>query len=118
MPRATRRENIFVGLGEADVRRSAFSPSAGNGQEQFGLFSDELGLLLRREHQVSVALLHSGKRREDAAAYAEIDRAEVRAFLGPFEAERDAAEILDCHLGSLRAYRRTMSEIEGPTTTM
>ena len=96
-------ENIFVSLGETDMRRSVLSPSAGDGQEQFGLLGDEFRLLLGREHQVSITLLYGGKRGEDAAADAEIDCAEVRTFLGAFEAERDAVEILGVILGYLAA---------------
>jgi len=50
-------------------------------------------LLLRREHQVTVALVLGGERGEDPAGYAEIGRAHMRAFLHRFEAQSNPAEI-------------------------
>ena len=75
------------------------SPSARNRQENIWQLSDEVRLKLRREHQVAVALGLRGERGEDVDSNAEVGRTHVRAFLCPFEAESDAAEIgcSHCH---------------------
>src|SRR5437763_2444159 len=53
-------------------------------------------LLLRRKHQVPVTLRLGGERCKDPAANAEIGRAHMRTLLSPFEAQRDAAKVLNC----------------------
>src|SRR5579872_1401439 len=75
------------------MRRSRSAPAAGDWQEYLRQLPDEVSLQFWSEHQVAVALLDCGKRGEDAASYAEVDRADMRSFFGSFEAQSDAAEI-------------------------
>ena len=60
-------------------------PSAGDGNENVGQFLDECRLLLRRQHQVAVALGYRRERRKNSAANPEVGVAHVRAFFRTFE---------------------------------
>lgn len=73
------------------------SPSTRYRQEELGQLRDESRLLLRREHEVSVALALRGKRGEDSAAHAEIGRAPVGTLFSAFEAEGDSSKVFDIH---------------------
>jgi hypothetical protein len=66
-------------------------------EEDFRGISDECCLLLRREHQVAVALLYMDECGEDVAADAEVGCANVRAFLCAFKRESDAAKVGCAH---------------------
>ena len=79
------------------MRHPHSAPASGDGEEYVGGFGDKQLLLLRREHQVAIALLRVGEGREDFAADAEIDGAHVRAFLYTFQAQGDFAEIGGSH---------------------
>lgn len=68
---------VFVRFRQPDMRRSHAAPSTVNGKKNIWEFSDESGLLLGREHQVSVALCLRSKRRKDPAAHAEIRMAHM-----------------------------------------
>ena len=91
-------ENIFVRSGEADMSSTHASPAAVNGEEDFGEFLDEGGLLLGREHEVAIALLGGSESRKDAASDAEVGATHVGTFFGAFEAKGDAAEVGDVHV--------------------
>lgn len=56
------------------------APTTGNGNKYVRKLCHEFGLHLWGKHKVSIALLLMGKRREDAAADAEVPGAHVRAF--------------------------------------
>ncbi len=73
------------------------APAAFYGDENFGQFFDESGLLFWGDHDVVVALFCGGEGGEDAAVYAEVGTAHVGGFFGAFEAEGDAAEVVDVH---------------------
>jgi hypothetical protein len=73
-----------------------------NGQKNFGQLAHKLRLLLRREHQVTVAFVSGGKGSEDPASHPEISRPHVRAFLCSFEAQRKSAKIRRYHREYLR----------------
>jgi len=90
-------EEVFVGEGEDDMSGAACAPAAFYGDEDFGEFFDEGGLLLGRKHEVAVALFDGGQGSEDAVAHAEVGIAHVGGFLGAFEGEGDAAEVGDVH---------------------
>src|SRR5437667_6988528 len=77
------------------------SPSARNGHEKMGLLLDEVRLLLRREHQVAIALFLRGERREYPAPDAEVGRPHVRALFGAFQTQRNPAKICCIHCASL-----------------
>src|SRR5581483_1911321 len=79
-------KHILTGLREADVRRSRAAPATVDRQEDVGHLADEVSLLLRGEHQVSVSLLLRGESGEDSASNAEIGGAHMRAFFRAFEA--------------------------------
>ena len=65
---------------------AAYAPAAFYGDEDFGEFFDEGGLLLGGEHEVAVALFGGGEGGENAVAYAEVGAAHVGGFFGAFEA--------------------------------
>jgi len=73
------------------------SESARNRQKDFGRILDKRGLLFRSEHQIAVALLLRGERREYSATDPEIGRAHVRAFLGAFQAQGNPSKVCDFH---------------------
>src|SRR5713226_1833761 len=79
------------------------SPSAGNGHENLRLFRNELRLLLRREHQVAVALFLRGERSEDPAPDTEVGRSHMRAFFRAFQAPCNPAKICCIHRAPLRS---------------
>ena len=91
------REHVFVGRCEDDVRRSMASPTASDGQEDFGPFVHEPGLRFRREHQVAVAFVLMRESGEDSAADAEVWRTHVRAFFDAVELEGEPAKVRDGH---------------------
>src|SRR6185503_16496876 len=64
-----------------------------------GLLLDEVRLLLRREHEIPVALLLRGERSEYPAAHTEVGRPHVRALFGTFQAESNPAKIRWSHGG-------------------
>ena len=74
-------ENIFGDGGEADVRCSPPSPTAGNGKEDVRQLGDELSLDFGCQHQIAVAVLLRGEGGKDPAADAVIGCTEVGAFL-------------------------------------
>src|SRR5581483_4582198 len=73
------------------------APPAWNRHKDVRHLRHECSLLLGVQHQIAVSLLHGCESGENAAAHAKIDRAHVRAFLGPVEAERDAAKVIGGH---------------------
>lgn len=79
------------------MRCSVSAPASCDWDEYIGLLGDERGLLLRSEHQVSIALTDGGEPGEDAATDAEIGRAHMGAFLGAFKAQGDSSENFGCH---------------------
>ena len=86
-----------------------FGPTPRNGEEEVGLFRDEIRLLLQREHQVSVALFLRCESGEDSAANAEIGPPHVRALFRAGEAQRNPAKIggiQSRRLLFLRGYRK------------
>lgn len=87
------------------MRCSISSPSSCNWKKDTRLLSDECGLLLGSEQQVSISLLDGGERGENVSAYAEIDRAHVRAFFGTFEAQGDSFEVFRGHPSSLSGFK-------------
>src|SRR5258708_39093630 len=56
------------------------SPSIGDGNENLGPLFHESRLLLRLQHQVSVALLFRGERRKNPACNPEVGLTHVRAL--------------------------------------
>ena len=75
-------DDVFVCEGEVDVCGSASSPTTGYGDEDFGEFFDEGGLLFGGDHDVAVAEFGGGERGEDATADAEVGGAHVGGFFG------------------------------------
>ncbi len=73
------------------------APAAFYGDEDFGQFFDEGGLLLWGDHDVAVALFYGGQGGENSIADAEVGVAHVGGFFGALEAEGDAAEVVDVH---------------------
>ncbi len=90
-------QKIFVSECETHVRGAIAAPSTLNRDEHFGEFFDEGGLLLGCEHQVAVALFAGRESGEDSAANAEVGTPHMGIFFGAFEAEGDAAEVVDVH---------------------
>ncbi len=86
-------EDIFGDGGEADVRCSHPSPTAGNGKEDVRQLGDELGLDFWCQHQVAVAVLLRGEGGKDPAADAEIGRTEMGAFLHFGQTQCETAEV-------------------------
>ena len=82
------------------------APTSRDWQEHLRQFLDECGLLLRREHQIAVALDLEGERGEYSPVYAEIDRAHVGAFHGPFQAQCDPAKICGVHENYFNRWRK------------
>src|SRR5713226_5919304 len=72
-------------------------PSTRDGNEDFGEFLDKRLLLLKREHQVAVALVCRGKRRKDSAAHAEVRIAHVRTLFGTLKAKGNPPEVVYVH---------------------
>jgi len=70
------------------------SPTTRNGDENFGQFLHERRLLLRREHQVSVALVCRGERRKNSAAHPEVRFANVRILFGAMEAKGNPLRVV------------------------
>jgi hypothetical protein len=70
------------------VGHSHPSPPPGDRHKDLWQLLNELGLLFRRQHQVAVALLDRGQRREDPSAHAEIHCTHVRTFLCAVQAQR------------------------------
>jgi hypothetical protein len=68
-----------------------------DGQENFWQFLNKCGLLLRREHQVTVALTLGGERGKDSAANPEVRRPHVGTLFRAFEAKSDPAKISSVH---------------------
>jgi hypothetical protein len=60
-------------------------------------FIDEIGLLLWREHQVSVTFALGRECREDPSVNSEIRRTHMGAFLCTFQAQSDPAKIGGIH---------------------
>jgi hypothetical protein len=79
------------------MRHPHSSPSARDGNENLGQFVDERRLLLRREHQVAVALLLRSERRKNSAAHPEVRVTHVGTFFGTFKAKGDPSEIVCLH---------------------
>jgi len=90
-------DDVFVRDREIDVRGTAASPAAGDGDEDFGEFFDKGGLLLGSDHDVAVAEFCGGEGGEDASADAKIRGAHVGAFFGARDGEGQAAEVVDVH---------------------
>ena len=91
------------------MSRSHTAPPAGYRHEQAGLLRNEIGLLLGREHQVSITLFLRCERGEDPASHAEVGSPHVRALLRAFETQGNSAKIAGIHsrrLLFLREYRR------------
>jgi hypothetical protein len=90
-------------LRQANVSRSHLSPPSWNGQEEFRQFQNKFRLLVWGEHQVPIPLTLRSEGGKDPASYPEIGRPHVGAFLRPFEAQGNPAEIGCIHLESLPA---------------
>src|ERR1700722_16622549 len=69
-------QHVLVRSCEANVGRPHLSPSM-DGQENVRQLPDKLRLLLRREHQVAVALFMVCKRGENSASHTEVGRPHV-----------------------------------------
>jgi hypothetical protein len=92
-------QDVLGGGGETDMSHAHAAPAAGNGEKDIGEFFDEGFLLLKGEHQVSVALFGGGEGGKDAAADTEIWLAHMRGFFSAREAESDATEVVEVHGG-------------------
>jgi selenoprotein W-related protein len=79
------------------MSHSASSPSACDRNEHLGLFLYELGLLLRREFYVAVALFFRSKGCEDSAPDAEIGRAHMGTFFRAGQAQSNPAKVRCVH---------------------
>ena len=97
--------------------RDAFpSPTPSHGQKYFGCLRDEGGLLLRREHEVAIALLLVRQGRENVTTDTEIGGAHVGALFRTWQTEGEPSEIVYFHVlrsvsrfevnGKLEALRR------------
>jgi hypothetical protein len=80
------------------VSHSRLSPSSWNGQENFWQLQNKFRLLIRCQPQVPITLSLRCEGGKDPASYTEIDRPHVRAFLCPFDAQSNPAEIRCIHL--------------------
>ena len=72
---------------------SLSSPSTVHRQKNLRQISNEFRLLLRREHQIAVALFFGSQRSEDPASNTEVGRSHMRTFFDAFKAESNLAEI-------------------------
>ncbi len=88
---------MFISGRQTNVGHPHPSPTAGNGDEDLRQLFDKRSLLLQCEHKVAVTLTGRSERGKDSSAHAKIWLAHVRTFFGAFEAEGDAAEIVDGH---------------------
>jgi hypothetical protein len=91
-------ENVSGNFCEGDASGAFFAPAAGNWGEDFRRVLDHAGLLVAGEEEDAVALMFESEGCEDFAGDAEIGVAEVRAFGGFGERERDAAERCRFHV--------------------
>lgn len=73
------------------------SPSTMDRKKNVRQFFDKLGLLLKRELQISIALLCRSERCEDPPAHAEVGIAHVRTFFCALKTQGNAAEIVNSH---------------------
>jgi hypothetical protein len=91
-------EDVRRNFCEGDARGTFFAPAAGNWGEDFGRVLDHAGLLVAGEQQDSIALMFESEGGEDFAGDAEVGVAEMGAFGGFGERERDAAERYRFHV--------------------
>jgi hypothetical protein len=85
-------EDVGGNICEGDAGGAFFAPAAWNWGEDLRGVLDHAGLLIGSEQQDSVALMLECQRGEDFAGDAEIGVAEMGAFGGFRERERDAAK--------------------------
>jgi hypothetical protein len=99
LPRGTQRtrHDVLIGRRQANMGSAVPAPSAMNGKEQLGRLFDERGLLLRRKHQIAVALALRGKRGKDPAAHSKVGRAHMRTLFGALQTQRDPSKIVRIH---------------------
>src|SRR5690348_9025346 len=90
-------EHIFANGCEADVSCAISSPSAVDGQEHFRQLLQERRLLLRGQHQVSVALLLVRERCKNPPTDTEVYCTHMRAFFGPFQAQCNPPKVVCIH---------------------
>src|SRR6185437_10190025 len=89
--------HIFIRSSQSNMSRAHPAPSSSNGEKHLRLLTHKRGLLLARKHQVPVTLVYRGQRRENMPAYAEVHRAQVRAVLRAFKAQRNPPKIFRVH---------------------
>src|SRR4051812_41524313 len=89
--------HVLRGGRQPNMRCTHPSPATGNGQKHSGKLFDKRGLLLRGEHQISVALTLRGQRGEDFPAHAEVRRTHVGMLLCTFQAEHQSSKVLYGH---------------------
>ena len=68
-----------------------------DGKEHFGQFLDERRLLLRRQHQIPVALLYRSQRRKNPPVHAEVHRPHMRALFRALQTQRNPPKVLCIH---------------------
>src|SRR5262249_34528701 len=95
---------------QSNMGHSHSSPSAGNGDEQAGQLGNELGLHLRCEHEMAIALLWGGKRSEYPAPYAKVGCSHMRTLLSTLQAQCYPAKVSCIHDAS------RLLTVEGPMT--
>jgi len=79
------------------MRGAVLSPAAVDGQEHLRQLRHERSLLLRREHQVPVALLFVRQRGKNPSSDAKVNCTHMRALFRAFHPERNSPKILGIH---------------------
>ena len=95
-------DDVFVRDCEIDVCGAAASPTAGYGDEDFGEFFDEGGLLFGSDHDVAIAEFRGGEGRENTSADAEVGGAHMGALLDAGEGKGETTEVVDVQFGGPR----------------
>ena len=95
-PDGTRYDNRMVFL-RVEAPRLIEIEHGSDKDEDPGRFGDEIGLNLRREHEISEALTLGRQGREDPPAHAKIGRSHVRILFRSRKAEGNPAKVAGRH---------------------
>ena len=95
MQRASQR--VLIGLGQPNVGHAHTAPATGDGQEHIRPFTNEVCLLIERQHEIAVTQALRGKRGKYAATHTEVRRTHVGTFFSARDAQSDATKISNGH---------------------
>lgn len=79
------------------MRRAIPSPPSSNREEEVRLICNKCLLDLRREHEVSVALLDGRECGKDSPSYTKVNGTHMRTFFGSGKRKRNAAKVCGSH---------------------